>query len=197
MMTMNNRLLICFAALALCRGTAPAAGQPAGEAKTLADKTLVVWASPAGDGQTGGSALTLDDLKGGFDGIVFAEIKPKTWAPGSDNFNRAPKNKDPLPQETASPGRFVQVAIAYQGKTVTLYRNGEKVCDYQAEKMCSFSDPFAVVFGVRHIKPDNRNTFVGEIDDARIYDRALSQAEIREIAPNKITGLKPVAALLK
>ena len=184
--------MTAYATLALCSLMAVWADNPAGARKALTDKTLVVWASPANLDQGGGSALTIDDLKGGFDGIVLGEIKPKTWAPGSDNFNRAPKNKESLPQETAAPGQFVQIAITYLDKTVTLYRNGEKQCDYQVENTCSFSDPFALVFGVRHIKPDNKNTFVGEIDDARVYDRALTQAEIKALLPNKQTALKPV-----
>lgn len=189
---MTTRLMIGFATLALCSLTAAGADKTAGEGKTLTAKTLVVWASPANLEQTGGSALTIDDLKGGFDGIVFAEIKPKAWAPGSDNFNRAPKNKGSLPQETLAPGQFVQLAITYQDKTVTLYRNGEKQCDYQVEKVCSFADPLAVIFGVRHIKPDNNNTFVGAVDDARVYDRALTQAEIKALVQNQLSDLKPV-----
>ena len=180
-----------FATLVLCCLT-NAADKPAGEGKALTDKTLVVWASPSSLEQGGGSAFTMDDLKGGFDGIVFAELKPRAWAPGSDNFSRAPKNKDSLPQETASPGQFVQIAITYKDKTVALYRNGEKQCEYTVEKVCSFSDPVAIVFGVRHIKPDNKNTFVGAIDDARVYDRALTQAEIKALVPNNISAIKPV-----
>lgn len=192
MRTMTTKLMTSYATLVLCSLTAAGADQTAAEAKAFADKTLVVWASPANLEQTGGSALTIDDLNGGFDGIVFAEIKPKAWAPGSDNFNRAPKNKDSLPQEAVAPGQFVQLAIAYQDKTVTLYRNGEKQCDYQVEKVCSFADPLAIVFGVRHIKPDNKNTFIGAIDDARVYDRALTQAEIKALVPNQLSDLKPV-----
>ena len=183
---------IGFVTHALASFTAAGADQPAREGKTLTDKTLVVWASPANLQQTGGSTLTIDDLNGGFDGIVFGEIIPKGWAPGSDHFNRAPKDKDPLPRETAAPGQFVQVAITYQDKTVALYRNGDKQCEYKVDKICSFSDSLAIVFGVRHIKPDNQNTFVGAIDDARVYDRALTQAEIKALIPNQLSDIQPV-----
>lgn len=181
-----------YATLALCSLTAVGADNTAAVGNTLTDKTLVVWASPANLEQSGGSALTMDDLKGGFDGIVFAEIKPKAWAPGSDSFCRAPKDRASLPLETAAPGQFVQLAITYQDKTIALYRNGEKQCDYQVEKTCSFADDLAMVFGVRHIKPDNKNTFVGAIDDARVYDRVLTQAEIKALVPNKLSAIKPV-----
>jgi hypothetical protein len=193
MKTMTKELITRYATLALCSLTAAtAADNPAAEGKTLTVKTLVVWASPANLDQAGGSVLTIDDLNGGFDGIVFAEIKPKAWAPGSDNFSSAPKNRDALPQESVASGQFFQIAITYQDKTVALYRNGEKTGEYQVEKVCSFSDDLALVFGVRHIKPDNKNTFLGAIDDARVYDRALTQAEIKALAPNKPSAIKPV-----
>jgi len=187
---MTTRILTGCTTLILCSLTAVQADNPAGKGKTLTDKTLVVWASPATLDQGGGSALTMDNLNGGFDGIVFAEIKPKAWAPGSDSFNRAPKTKDTLPLEAALPGQFIQLAITYQDKAVTIYRNGEKTCDYKVERTCSFSDELAIVFGVRHIKPDNKNTFVGAIDDARVYDRALTQAEIKTLVPNKPSAIK-------
>ncbi len=82
--------------------------------------------------------------------------------------------------------------MPYQDKTVALYRNGEQLCVYKVEKVCSFSDSVAIVFGVRHIKPDNKNTFVGATDDARVYDRALTQAEIKALVPNQLSGIKPV-----
>jgi len=192
MKTNTTRLMTGYATLLLCSLTAVGADNPTGASKTLTDKTLVVWASPATLDQSGGSALTMDNLGGGFDGIVFAEIKPKAWAPGSDSFNRAPKNKDTLPLEAAPPGQFIQLAITYQDKTVTIYRNGEKTCDYKVDRTCAFSDDLAIVFGVRHIKPDNKNTFIGAIDDARIYDRALTQAEIKTLVPNKPSAIKPV-----
>ena len=115
---MKTSLMVGFATLALGSVAAAVADKTAAEGKTFTDKTLVVWASPANLEQSGGSALTIDDLNGGFDGIVFAEIKPRAWAPGSDNFNRAPNNKDSLPPEAGSSGQFVQIAITYQGASV-------------------------------------------------------------------------------
>ena len=55
----------------------------------LQDKTLVVWVSPANLAQRSGSALTIDDGESHFDGIIFGEITPKKWMPGSDNFSRS------------------------------------------------------------------------------------------------------------
>ena len=52
---------------------------PAGAAEpmdALRDKTLVAWVSPANLTQRGGSVLTINDGRGPFDGIVFAERTP-------------------------------------------------------------------------------------------------------------------------
>ncbi len=61
MKNMTARWMTGFAVLVLS-GLTKAADKPAGDGKTLTDKTLVVWASPAALEQGGGSALTMDDL---------------------------------------------------------------------------------------------------------------------------------------
>ena len=54
----------------------------------IEDKTLVVWTAPANLSQQGGSALTIDNLDGNFDGIVFGEIAKTKWMAGSDLYRR-------------------------------------------------------------------------------------------------------------
>ena len=60
----------------------------------IKDKTLVVWTAPANLSQQGGSALTIDNLAGHFDGIVFGEIAKTKWMAGSNNFQRTEKEQD-------------------------------------------------------------------------------------------------------
>ena len=68
----------------------------------LTDKTLVVWASPANLTQSGGTALTVNDATiDRFDGVVFAEIEPRVWMPGSNGFSRTSKEQADWPKETA------------------------------------------------------------------------------------------------
>ncbi len=55
------------------------------------DKTLVIWATPANLTHKAGSALTIDDGQSRFDGIIFAELAPRKWMPGSDGFSRTMK----------------------------------------------------------------------------------------------------------
>jgi hypothetical protein len=65
------------AALAIVHVTCWIASAGAPETReALRDKTLVAWASPANLTQRGGSVLTINDGRGPFDGIVFAERAP-------------------------------------------------------------------------------------------------------------------------
>ena len=104
-----------------------------GEARTplqIGDKTLVVWATVGDLRQRGGSALTIENGDDRFDAIVFGELAPGKWMAGSSFFARTEKQQDTYPAETADPTALVQLAIVYEGKQVTLYRNGAKYAAY-------------------------------------------------------------------
>ena len=65
----------------------------------LTDKTLVVWAAPANLTQSGGTALTVNDTTiDRFDGIVFAELEPQVWMPGSNGFSSDEQGSSRLAQ---------------------------------------------------------------------------------------------------
>ena len=85
------------------------------------DITLVVWAAPANLTQQAGSALTIDDGQSHFDGIIFGEITPRKWMPGSDGFRRTLKEQGNWPDETAEGTTFVQLAIVYRGNEVNVF----------------------------------------------------------------------------
>ena len=161
----------------------------------LTDKTLVVWVSPADLEQSGGSALTVNDTTiDRFDGIVFAEIIPRVWMPGSNNYARTTKAQDTWPKETATANEFVQIAIVYQGQEAALYRDGEPYARYtMAGQSYAFGKNTAVLFGPRHLK-EGVACFFGRIRDARIYDRALDQATIAAMRPGRpVDGVEPWA----
>ena len=97
----------------------------------ITDKTLVVWAAPANLTQKGGSAITINDTTmDSFDGVVFAELETSVWMPGSNGFSRTKKSQADWPKETAGPDEFVQIAIVYQGRHITMYRNGKLYAKY-------------------------------------------------------------------
>lgn len=151
------------------------------------DKTLVVWAAPADLTQRGGTALTLDDGDTHFDGIVLGELSPGKWMAGSDGFSRTMKEQGDWPTETADAGTVVQMAIVYQGREVSLFRNGREYAHYtMGSSPRSFGPAAMVLFGRRHLDAlDQENSFKGRIQDARIYDQALDQDTIAGLQPGQ------------
>src|SRR5205823_2805117 len=111
-----------------------------------------------------------------------------------DMFARTQKEQSNFQVETADAGTFVQIAIVYEGKQVTTYRNGR---EYSRHTMASAPQEFGpqsmVGIGKRHRRQSDTAHFAGAIDDARIYDRALSAAQIAALKPNVASKIKPWA----
>ena len=98
-MRMTSLTLLAMGLVVLTR--TPSASSAPGDDR-LVDNTLVAWVAPATLDQGGGSALTIDNGDGAFDGIVFGELEPKRWMPGSNGFSRTEKKQAQWPAETAS-----------------------------------------------------------------------------------------------
>jgi len=161
--------------------------------REIIDKTMVVWTSPANLEQRGGSALTIDDMNGHFDAIVFGELVPRKWMAGSDHFRRTEKNQRDYSDETASADELVQIAIVYKGTRVTIYRNAKKYASHTIDSPQRFDINSVVLFGQRHLEEGGVSCYQGRIEDARIYDKALTVGQIAQLRPNKLSGLSPVA----
>ena len=167
--------LLCLLSVARAADDAP-----------LTDKTLVVWVSPANLTQSGGTALTVNDTTiDRFDGVIFAELEPKVWMPGSNGYTRTHKEQADWPKETAEPAEFVQMVIVYQGQQITMYRDGELYAEYTTGgKPYAFGASTAVLFGQRHLTK-NVDCFFGRIRDARVYARPLDRETIAAMEPGK------------
>jgi len=164
------------------------------EKTSLTDKTLVVWVSLANLTQRGGSALTVNDTTiDRFDGVVFAELENSVWMPGSNNYSRTHKEQSDWPKETAALGEFVQIAIVYKGKEVTVYHNGKLYAKYIMPSVpYTFGPQTAILFGQRHL--GNNDHFFGRIKDARVYAQPLDQATIAAMEAGKpAPGVEPWA----
>lgn len=192
---MNFRYFSIAAALMLASARAISAEQgPSSANERLTDKTLVVWVSPANLSQRGGSALTIEDPRGRFDGIVFGEISEGKWMAGSDQFTRTEREQSAFLIETAAPGKFVQMAIVYHGREITVYRDGALYSKHLTKSDPQIFPPnAAVLIGKRHRQQGDAAHFGGVIDDARIYDRALSTEELTRLRPNEAGDLQPWA----
>jgi beta-fructofuranosidase len=157
----------------------------------LRDKTLVAWASPANLSQRGGSILTINDNSDRFDGIVLGEIAEARWMAGSDLFRRTVRDQNEYPVETVKQGPLVQIAIAYRGNEISLYRDGKLYETHAVPEAQEFHADSLVLIGPRHRSVVEY--FEGEVEDARIYDRALTQEQIASLRPNDIGPWKPWA----
>jgi sucrose-6-phosphate hydrolase SacC (GH32 family) len=138
--------------------------------------------------------LTLDDSQSHFDGIVFGELAAGKWMAGSDFFRRTSKDQKDWPTETATPKTRVQVAIVYRGKTVALYRDGKPYAQYAVKEPQTFSADSVVVLGLRHLDAQDRACFAGAIEDARLYNVALTGEQVAALQPNELSNPKPLAS---
>lgn len=163
------------------------------EAQPIRDKTLVAWVYPATLDQQGGSALTLDNLEGAFDGIVYGELTPRRWMAGSDMWRRTSKEQENYPEETADPNTCVQVAIVYKEGMVRLFRNGDAFAQYFVDAPRAFGPESVAVLGLRHLEAKDRACLKASIEDARIYDRALTNEEVAQLRPGEASTPEPLA----
>jgi len=155
------------------------------------DKTLVSWVTLTDKNVRAGSVLTVQ-VGAAFDGIVFAERAAGKWMAGSDTFKRSGANPNAFPPETADKKTLIQMAIVYTGENISIYRDGKEYASYKTRNIDLLSNKNNVaVFGLRHIGGDG--SIAGRIDDARIYAKALTADEIRSLAPNKASSIKPYA----
>jgi sucrose-6-phosphate hydrolase SacC (GH32 family) len=156
------------------------------------DKTLVSWVCLADTAQQGGSALTIQSGDR-FDGIVFGERVAGKWMAGSEGFARTQGSQQANAVENADDKTLVQMAIVYQGNQISIYRNGEPYASYEASTEDLLKTQNQAVFGLRHEGAGTGQTLKGSIEDARIYDRALTADEIKKLEPKKESVIKPYA----
>jgi hypothetical protein len=159
--------------------------------KDLREKTLEAWVWLDNLAQRGGGVISVQTLGGGeFDAIVFGEQEPGRWMAGSNFFLRTRSFNGPLEKEATR--RFVHIAIVYDvDGTIRAYRDGATYGkSYRTAGTITFRAGKAqVLFGLRHGEPNGNRLLAGRIRLARLYDRALSPAEIAASA-----GITPIGA---
>jgi hypothetical protein len=144
----------------------------------LREKTLEAWVSLSTLDQGGGGALSIETLRQhGFDSIVFAEKDPRQWMAGSNFGIRSRRVGGPSEDDL---GKVVHLAIVYRADdSIALYRNGRPYGQaYTQDSLLQYAvDDARVLFGLRHTGAGN-GFLAGEIEEARLYGRALSAAEV-------------------
>jgi hypothetical protein len=149
--------------------------------REIREKTLEAWVALATLDQRGGGIITIENASGAvFDSVVFAEKEERRWVAGSNNFRRSRNLGGP--PETAKADELVHVAVAYRSDgTIAFYRNGR--LHGEAWKSPSES-PISFAAGDAHILLGRRHTgggrafLAGEVEEARLYDRALTAEEL-------------------
>jgi beta-fructofuranosidase len=193
----NNFLIASWSLVAWTLVAAPSlAGGVAAEAGSwqLRDKTLVAWVAPANTTQRGGSILTIENIPGQFDALVFGEIEPARWMAGSDFFRRTSQDQASWPAEKENSHQLVQVAVTYRGREISLYRDARPYAHYKMEtEPVRFSERSIILLGLRHWEILGSPTFLGEIEDARIYAEALDAPTLARLRPDQADGPRPLA----
>jgi hypothetical protein len=147
----------------------------------LSERTLVAWVSVFDLEQRGGGVLTVQSSSGdAFDSLVYGELTARQWTAGSD-FGRRSVVDNGGELETST--SMVMMAIAYAAdSSITLFRDGELYATHNPGSLGTFDvSATGVLIGQRHTN-GNAAHLAGAIEEARIYDRALSTAEIQQLA---------------
>lgn len=170
-------------------------------AKALGEKTLEAWVSVADLDQRAGGVITVESGDGRmFDSIVYAEGSPRNWIAGSEFAVRSRNAGGPA--ESAQPGELVHLAIVYRADHgIAAFRNGVPYgARYVPEgaKLQGFEAGDArVLLGMRHTGGGNP-FFHGEVEEARLYDRALSAEELAascQAGPGRVSADEIAEAL--
>ncbi len=166
--------------------------------RDIHEKTLEAWVTLSNLDQRGGGVIGLDTPEGQFfDSIVFGELNPQHWMAGSDFFNRSQDSGGP--PETAPFGQLIHVVIVYaKDNSITLYRNGKRYgMTYRKGTLRPFlKGQSRFLFGQR--LSDINPPLAGEVEEARVYLRALSADELAasfQAGPAGVTAAELAAVL--
>ena len=149
------------------------------------NKTLVAWftLSSLTPNNTAGGPLGVEDLvASAFDSITYGEAFGGQWMNGSDNWARTFAGDNGGAIETlVEPNEIIMAITQDSGAAnqIKLYRNGAFYAQYSKGTLRSYLAGCKAVIGPRFGQDGYMNGYVNE---ARLYDRALSTAEIAALA---------------
>ena len=152
--------------------------------ETLRAKTLEAWVVVPTLDQRGGGVIAVETIGGAvFDALVFAERQKAQWMAGSNVGLRSQNVNGPT--EVAQPATPVHVAVVYRPDgRIELYRNGQPYgsgygpANERAGLQVFEAGKAHLLFGRRHTGGGNA-FFRGEIEEARLYDQALTPDEVQ------------------
>jgi hypothetical protein len=165
--------------------------------RDLGEKTLQVLVQLDNLTQQGGGAFGIQTLDGNiFDSIVFAEGAPGQWLPGSEFHSRTQVPGGPRENEAGKRPVWITMTYAKDGM-IQVYRDGVQYGKaYRKAGLQSFQKGKAqAIMGFRHGQPGGGRLLYGRIDEARLFDRALTDKEVglslgMEMPPSRDEMLK-------
>ena len=162
--------------------------------------TLEAWVRPTGTGEKALPAIAMNDENSPGEEEQFAyelfagqNAVPKGWVrKGGESGYRGVYGEEPLPQNAWS-----HIALTDDGNVIRLYVNGvlgdEENSTNVAPYLTSAEGPLTIGCGIEY---GSYQHFKGRIDEVRIYNRALDEAEVQgdKSAPIQTPSAGPVAA---
>ena len=151
--------------------------------KDLRAKTLVARVKLSTLDQRGGGVVSAES-GAIFDSIVYGEQAPRQWLAGSNVFARTEPFRG-TPESAAATNGFVHLAIVYhEDGRIQGYREGKPYGrSYKKGGVHTFgAGQSHVLFGLRHGAPSGDRLLRGRIDEAAVFDRALSAEEVAALA---------------
>lgn len=166
----------------------------------LKAKTLEVWFVPHNLKQRGGGVMGIQGQGDFFDTIVLGERQPRHWISGSNGFSRTDDFQGSSPEEKQN--EVIHLVMVYQADgTTLLYRNGQPYGKPFNKGRAVFPGKKSqVLFGLRHLPAGGDRFLHVSIDQARLYDRALTPAEVKAANLGRhhfVTEQELVAAMTK
>ena len=147
------------------------------------NKTLVAWCSLSSltPNNAAGSPLSVLNASGSFDAIVYGERTGGQWMNGSEFWSRTPANNGGALETLAAPNE-IMMAITYDSyatNKIKLYRNGVLYAEHNLGSGVSLEAGANVLIGPRDQTQWNDGYMNGAINEARIYNYALTDVEIQ------------------
>ncbi|MCF7734347.1 MAG: LamG domain-containing protein [Akkermansiaceae bacterium] len=144
------------------------------------NKTLVAWCSLSSlePNNTAGGPLSVGNEE--FDAIVYGERTGGQWMNGSGGFNRTPENNGGALENLIAPNE-IMMAITYDSfatNKIKLYRNGVLYAEHNQGSLTSHAAGEMVLIGPRNWSGWDDGYMNGYINEARIYNYALTDSEV-------------------
>ena len=128
--------------------------------------------------QPGGGLMGIQGAGDFFDTIVIGERKSRHWISGSNGFRRTKDFPNSI-EETVTDDILHLVMVYEEDGTTALYRNGQPYGEPFHKGQAVFkAEKSSVIFGLRHLPAGGNRFLTVNIDQAQLYDRALTQVEV-------------------